>query len=304
MCINNALPDFTFSRDDTKIIKAIAIILMFMYHLWAFPDRICGGELKYFVTLFNEPLFKFFGKTGRFCLSLFFFLGGYGIFMSCKNKEYDLICKIKNLYLDYWKVFLVFIPIAFIFFSNQPIFCKDVGGCTRYNNFQFKVFIESFLGISRKYNNSWWFFFHYVIACVSFPLIRKVFKHFSFSINLLLVIILTLLFASVFPYLGKMTAFSSLDDNELYSLFFLQGLHSKYSYTGCFFMGIAMAKDNILVTLKSKMYHNNLLNPLVNVCIIFAVLYLKRYKFSDSSMDIFLAPIFCIAVCDIVNRIS
>lgn len=38
--------DLFFSRIDTKIIKGLAIILMLMHHLWAFPERIAGGELK------------------------------------------------------------------------------------------------------------------------------------------------------------------------------------------------------------------------------------------------------------------
>lgn len=37
------MDDF-YSRKDTKIIKGIAIVLMLMHHLWAFPERI-GGHL-------------------------------------------------------------------------------------------------------------------------------------------------------------------------------------------------------------------------------------------------------------------
>lgn len=34
-----------FTKEDTKVIKGIAIILMLTHHLWGFPDRIAGGEL-------------------------------------------------------------------------------------------------------------------------------------------------------------------------------------------------------------------------------------------------------------------
>lgn len=33
----------TISREDTKILKGIAVLLMLMHHLWTFPDRIYGG---------------------------------------------------------------------------------------------------------------------------------------------------------------------------------------------------------------------------------------------------------------------
>ena len=35
--------DRTFSRDDTKLMKGAAIVLMLMHHLWGFPGRIAGG---------------------------------------------------------------------------------------------------------------------------------------------------------------------------------------------------------------------------------------------------------------------
>lgn len=35
-----------FSKEDTKVVKAVAIILMLMYHLWYFKDRIVGGKKR------------------------------------------------------------------------------------------------------------------------------------------------------------------------------------------------------------------------------------------------------------------
>ena len=43
-----------FSKEDTKVIKGITIILMMMHHLWAFPGRISGGELKYFFEILGQ----------------------------------------------------------------------------------------------------------------------------------------------------------------------------------------------------------------------------------------------------------
>ena len=112
--------DGFISREDTKWIKGIAIILMLMHHLWAFPERIAGGELKYLFTFFGESSIAYFGAFGKICVSLFFFIGGYGTYLSYAGKEFDIVGKLKKLYISYWKVFVVFIPLAFLLCSNQP----------------------------------------------------------------------------------------------------------------------------------------------------------------------------------------
>ena len=99
----------SFSRTDTKIIKGVAIILMLMHHLWAFPDRIAGGALNTVFNIFGESSAVFFGLFGKICVSLFFFLGGYGVYMQSKKSEFTILSNIKKLCLAYWKVFIVFI---------------------------------------------------------------------------------------------------------------------------------------------------------------------------------------------------
>ena len=46
--------DRTFSRDDTKLMKGAAIVLMLMHHLWGFPGRIAGGELWHVLSICGE----------------------------------------------------------------------------------------------------------------------------------------------------------------------------------------------------------------------------------------------------------
>ena len=50
-----------FSKEDTKVIKGITIILMMMHHLWAFPGRISGTEF-YIVpgNVFQDMRFNIF----------------------------------------------------------------------------------------------------------------------------------------------------------------------------------------------------------------------------------------------------
>ena len=68
-----------FSTNDTKALKGLGIILMLIHHLWAFPKRLAGGELKHFLNVDGVSLISYIGKFGQICVPLFFFLGGYGI---------------------------------------------------------------------------------------------------------------------------------------------------------------------------------------------------------------------------------
>lgn len=57
------------TREDTKIMKAIAVILMLTHHLWTSPDRIAGGELKYLFDICGNSSITLLGGFGKICVS-------------------------------------------------------------------------------------------------------------------------------------------------------------------------------------------------------------------------------------------
>ena len=77
-----------FTLQDTKAIKAIAIILMLMHHLWGFPDRI-ADELSIF-GIHNTDIIVIMGNFGKVCLSILFIFGGYGLYNTSKIKELNI----------------------------------------------------------------------------------------------------------------------------------------------------------------------------------------------------------------------
>lgn len=107
-----------FTREDTKLIKGAAVLLMLMHHLWGFPERIAGGELRTLFSVFGKSFILYVGVFGKICMSLFFFVSGYGMYKSSQNGEFNLLNKLKGLYLSYWKIFVIFIPLGFLFFRN------------------------------------------------------------------------------------------------------------------------------------------------------------------------------------------
>ncbi|EEP92324.1 Acyltransferase 3 [Yersinia kristensenii ATCC 33638] len=62
---------------------------------------------------------NFIASFGKVCVAMFLFISGYGY--SFKNKinfKYSLT-KLKKLYFSYWLVFIIFIPIGFLFVNNN-----------------------------------------------------------------------------------------------------------------------------------------------------------------------------------------
>lgn len=79
----------TFSKEDTKCMKALAVILMLIHHLWGFPGRIEG--LKYFSGGGCEDFTLFIGLFGKICVSFFLFLGGYGLYISNQGRFSEFV---------------------------------------------------------------------------------------------------------------------------------------------------------------------------------------------------------------------
>lgn len=284
------------SRDDTKIIKAIAIMLVMMNHLWMFPDRLPGNGLKSLFTLFGMSAVEYISNFARFILALFFFIAGYGIYKSTKGKKYDLIDRLKKLYFAVWKVFLVFVPIGFIFFSHQGNYCLDTSICHRYEVFDISEFLANFFGILYSYNEEWWFIGPYVVCLVVFPVMKAVADKFSLRTNYAILIVGQLLVMYVFPALGDVKELGNLNSNYLYRRVFCE-------MPPGFFLGILAAKDDLLERIKESMKKAKITGPVWDILILIAILFLRQVDYLDD-LDFFYAPIFIVVFCDLVGRVK
>lgn len=288
----------SFTREDTKIMKGIAIILMFVHHLWLFPDWMyAGGGLTSKLILFGEPITTYLGRFGNICVAIYFFLGGYGTYKSYLAGELDIVKKLKELYRIYWKVLFIFIPIGFLFFRNQPAYCENVDVYTRFSSFSWKEFIANFLGISGSYQGAWWFLFPYVLAVLTFPLYRRLFSRLSGAGGLAAVILLCILESNVFPALGQLQSLGTMANNKLYGFLFCQ----TSPRTANFWMGIYVAKEDGLVRAWEALKKNDLLNPLVDVCVLAAISYLYCEAYGEE-LTIFYVPAMIIYSLDLLSH--
>ncbi len=116
------------TRTNTKQLKAVAILLMLAHHLFTFPDRIPYDlSPATSIMISNLEFTQCIGTFGKICVSIFMFLGGYGLYASSitdndgiQIPKNSLSRHIFSLYTAYWKVFLIFVPIGFLLFHHQP----------------------------------------------------------------------------------------------------------------------------------------------------------------------------------------
>ncbi|MDO5444281.1 MAG: hypothetical protein Q4F31_01505 [Eubacteriales bacterium] len=295
----NTETDKFLTRDDTKIIKAIGVLLMILHHLWAFPENIPEDGLKYLFSVDGMPSVVYFGRFGKICESFFFFAGGYGTYIASKGKRYDFIGKVKNLYKAYWKVFLIFIPVGFLFFSVQPDYCTNTMICSRFRTFSLPEFAANFVGMRATFNLEWWFLRSYLVALVSFPIVRRVVENRHASVNIFLVIIGSILMTDVLPFLPQIRIFSRLEDNALFKTFACQ----ESPYVACFWMGAVAAENALLDRLNADLKKHGLLNPVSDVLIWIAVVYFRQSLFGEKA-DIFYIPVLIVCSMDLVNRMK
>ena len=287
----------TFGRDDTKVIKGVAILLMLLHHLWAFPERVflTDGFSDTFLII-GEYWYSYMGRFGKICVSIYLFLSGYGLMKSKQSGRFDLTGKVKGLYLSYWKVFIVFIPIAFLFFANQPAYCEVADIYSKYSTYSKKETLLNFLGLSSSYNPEWYFFRTYLVALFTFPLISQWMEGHSVATNLAGIVVWSILEATVFPAVGKLEVLGLPEHNLLFNRFFCQSM----PYTTCFWMGILMAKEDLLSKTQQRLRDNHLLNPIFGIFILLCVVFLRNNWYGDI-LDFLFVPAMILSLLNILE---
>lgn len=241
-----------FTREDTKAVKGIAIILMLLHHLAGFPDRVPVG-FEGFSSLWSPFVDRGYlsaiAAASKICVAIFFFLGGYGLYkrLSQGSSVVDIAV---SLYRRYWRVFIIFVPIAYIFFSRTGADINPLA--THYEITSVKDFITEIIsnlsGYSSSINKEWWFFFTYLclipLGCL---LCMFTEKNNSFLKDIFIVFIIDIFSYNVFPNMANTTLFAGINGNFYFKTFFL--LPSQIS---SFFAGIVFAKYDMLSRIKDK----------------------------------------------------
>ena len=286
------------TKNDTRVIKGAAVILMLMHHMWAFQERIADGGLKGLIPLGNTYLFVFLGHFGKVCVPLFFFLGGYGLAKRYEGRKFDALGRLKKLYLSYWKVFVIFIPIAFLFFGNQGVYAADASFCGRYNVFSVTELVLNFLAILDTYNYEWWFLRCYMLMILCFPLIRYAAGKCSPAAKFLIILIITVLFGKVFPDVWYAFIGDARQGNVIYDSFFCMG----EPFYACFVMGVFCAGNDLLDRISAFLNRAGRFRAAAEILLILTVI-LVRQVLLRKYFDFLYAPLLSVIISDLARRL-
>lgn len=163
---------FLISKQDTFVIKGIAIIAMLCHHVYQ-------GHPTWIDTY--PSFLTAIGVLGKVCVALFLFCSGYGLAVQYEKillnlntfKEKlsgSIIFVTKRLlkfYSAYWFVFLIFVPISICFFhiSLPSVYGENVN--------LFKRLFLDFLGLQgfQSFTFVWWFNKLIILLYLLFPLL-------------------------------------------------------------------------------------------------------------------------------------
>lgn len=101
----------TFTRDDTAVLKGVAILMMLWLHL--FHDAAWYSLSTTLVSVLGKPLVAWVSNATN-PVYFFTFLSGYGLYLSYKKGKSDNFLRVKKLYFHYWFYTIFFVLIGFL----------------------------------------------------------------------------------------------------------------------------------------------------------------------------------------------
>ena len=294
-----------FSRDDTKMVKGFAIILMLYHHLFAYPAERLQPGVSYtpLLTFTSVDSAMLIGLFGKMCVALFLFLGGYGTWMSFQAKRDKqllaqpkdatasadplssfTLAKIKGLYVPYLKVFVIVVPLALLLGDARV-------------TATFESLFWNITGLNITYNGEWWFFTDYLILLATFPLMVRFFarKHATVSVDLLAICIWNAAVTWIVPSLAQADWASEFTQSIIW-----QKLFETMQWSACFLAGCLFARWDLLTKTKERFSGRYLACIGFLLCLAFLVC--LRFKLNVGyRYDFLYAPLVCIALSVLVT---
>lgn len=260
------------SKQDTTIIKGMAICAMMLHHLY------------YSIPEWAEPyegVLLWLGELGKVCVSMFLFCSGYGLSVQYEKVK-GLKCTMKfvvkrffSFYVNYWVVFAVFVPIT-VFVFHRPLtaaYGENANICGG-----LALDILGLLGFS-SYNITWWFNKMIIILWLLFPFIYCIAKKYP-----LLALLGSLIVARCWNSVAGHPGFGNI---HILQMAFVLGI----------LWQTTNLKSNRIVT---SMKEHPILFSFMSICLVALFVYLRMRPviphWSGLRMDAFLTCTICLFV--------
>ncbi|QOH60379.1 acyltransferase family protein [Paenibacillus polymyxa] len=259
---------------ETNIAKGIAVILLLIHHLFAFPDRLKYDYVSLF-SLFHERGEFYLGHFGQIAISIFLFLSGYGLYKSNVQNPQHLMQKsftrLSKIMINYWVVFLLFIPVGLYFFGTSD----------RFQHNSIMDFLRNFIALSSSYNGEWWFLYDYILLLLIFPVTFQAFQRNTW---------VTLLIAGLVFY-------NSYSQGNYYSIMYWQLP---------FMIGLFFAKYKLYSWI-NKIYNSIIFNNILFDIVVLVLLFRFRTTsqwFEKTTIDMIIAPVVILVSIHLMNKLK
>lgn len=139
-------------KEESKIMKGVAILLMLYGHLFFLQSdtNLCTC----FVNICGKPLVELLTRASN-PVAFFLILSGYGLYIVENNNNYNIIKKIRNLYVHYWITLFIFVPLG-----------AFIAGTDKYPGSWINI-ISNVTAWGTTWNAPIWFFFPYMLLSLS-----------------------------------------------------------------------------------------------------------------------------------------
>ena len=140
------------SKQETLIIKGIAILMMLFLHLF---NNGFANQLQHCFWIDNQPFLHILTRAAN-PISFFCFCGGYGLYYTYqRGKDSHHYSRILKLYVHYWIVLLIFVPLAH-FISSQQAYPGNI-----------QTILYNVTGLDTSWNAECWFVLPYSLLSLT-----------------------------------------------------------------------------------------------------------------------------------------
>ena len=175
-----------YDHRQTNIAKGVALLMLLWHHLFYNNPDTFNRFISLWVvngTAYNTPIESYLADFCKVCVAVFLLLSGFGLFKSYRSWQRNLNCPqmtlkedaqfvwhhLSKLFLDYWYIYIIFVPLGLIF--NKPL------NLVYEENLLYGI--VDFLGLSHIFvtptmNATWWFMGIIIVYYLLFPVLMKI----------------------------------------------------------------------------------------------------------------------------------
>lgn len=231
--------NYEFNKDRTLLLKGLAVLFMVIYHVFATPYLF--SEYTSLININGIQVEYLLGEFGHTCVSIFLFLSGYGIYKSSLKSDFSYIVIISRIFkflINYWIIFLIFIPMGFFIFDIYKISYIEI--------------LSNFIPFNTTYVGEWWFVTLYIQLLLIFPILKKIIDNKNYKTTIFIMIGLYILSFFMFLLTKIVPELSHLMNYVVYEDLFVIFMDQIHFCLGCIFAKTDMFKKINIIFKKNN----------------------------------------------------